>query len=635
MDFQKIYNQMNNPIADNEVIKQLINNYSEGKNMYSSLTRVYVKNKKNVNTYNKQAHDKLYAKLFKIWKSTVLSFPDNNLTDTGKKLKAHLKTIPDIKTYEEYMDLVKNSKLIDENGWHRIGEYSGWTHVSSKLLTYKQLNTINHRLYINTNSLHTELFASVFIDKCIQRNIPFYFKYDLPGSRDDTIVIYSDTKYLEQYISILKEIKQEYPNFETYKPPMLTGKIDGWIGYGSEPKLLPNGKRTSFNELRSKIIEKVLNDSTKNYIYNHQNDIIKYNGKSITFSEYLAIKVIEKVFEDYKSRYNKYPNKDMKNHFLTANGLVDEDITNHKLINLIKNEIFSNIKKAIKMFKEDSLYDLKIKIPSRNGKNVRISSEYFKDVFKECVKEIIRHNPNFIEDIKQSIIEESKKYGIDTNKYCFDIAERDALFSHQNKSFTNKPTVQNPKKVEHIQKQNSVDNTALFNKNREYVTNLYFNVLLNSIPEGFHTQRIFNNLTLIEYIEKYIVPRMNTQQQYIDNNGKSQDVLSTIKKIIDTNVFRTQKDLKVIEKNRQIIFETEKLLPEELKLTKIGNIKCLSFEAFLYNGEITLSQYLEECLPECIDKDGYITKYDGTKEYVSKYINQIVISELLKNKKRK
>ena len=40
-------------------------------------------------------------------------------------------------------------------------------------------------------------------------------------------------------------------------PPLLTGRIDGWIGYGSEPNKSIDGKKTSFNKKRATIIEKV------------------------------------------------------------------------------------------------------------------------------------------------------------------------------------------------------------------------------------------------------------------------------------------------------------------------------------------------------------------------------------------
>ena len=51
------------------------------------------------------------------------------------------------------------------------------------------------------------------------------------------MVIYADTKLLPYYLCILGEIEKEYPDIikRCGRPPILSGVIRNWIGYGSEP----------------------------------------------------------------------------------------------------------------------------------------------------------------------------------------------------------------------------------------------------------------------------------------------------------------------------------------------------------------------------------------------------------------
>lgn len=121
------------------------------------------------------------------------------------------------------------------------------------------LNDIDYvisRLYINCNKQDLMQLANLFVDKCNQRKIPSYFKYcSNESNRSDQMVIYSNLKELENYIQILQEIRNENPGIieRCGQPPLLTGKIDKWIGIGDEPI---GGK--SFTEERADVIEDVL-----------------------------------------------------------------------------------------------------------------------------------------------------------------------------------------------------------------------------------------------------------------------------------------------------------------------------------------------------------------------------------------
>ena len=76
---------------------------------------------------------------------------------------------------------------------------------------------------------------------------------------------------------ILKELKNEHKEIfdRVNMPPILTGKIDGWIGYGSEPTVLLDGENTSFNEIRSIAINNGIKIALNEWLYKNEN---RYRG---------------------------------------------------------------------------------------------------------------------------------------------------------------------------------------------------------------------------------------------------------------------------------------------------------------------------------------------------------------------
>lgn len=70
-------------------------------------------------------------------------------------------------------------------------------------------------------------------------------------------------------------------------PPILTGKINEFIWYGSEPKI----EKNSFNKKRSQSIEKAIDNENKKWIMKNQEfkdiEIGVRNGKTISFTSSL------------------------------------------------------------------------------------------------------------------------------------------------------------------------------------------------------------------------------------------------------------------------------------------------------------------------------------------------------------
>ncbi len=460
MKLMELYNQIENPINDSNVFKRLIEVYSLSGDLYSGLQYSFVKRTKG--KWNDADSDYFYSMMFNKWKNSIVLLTEEKFRELNKtgsygndfiKMRKFLKTIPDVKTEKEANDIFFG-KYNDEElrgalkkyRWTAFGEGNGnFVHVCSRYVTAKQdkYPHVEHRLYLNTDSSVTFKMINLFVKKCDEWQIPYYFKFDPYGDRADTIVIYSSTENLTKYIDILQEIKKIHPDLVsmTNEPPILTGKIDNWIGYGAEPSRDSNGKKHSYNEIRAKIVESAICSVTKKWIIDHKNDKVTYNtkypGRTFLYKEYLAMKVTEKVIDNLEKKFIHFVrNKDKlperygriknENDVINFLGYSLDDLKSPTFIETIYKHLCSQMDIVLSnMYKTD--YTEPIKFNVRNGKQIRVSYNDFERVIKEQSVKILKRHPNFEKDIRFAIGENAKKYGIDVDKFCFDVKTRDKI----------------------------------------------------------------------------------------------------------------------------------------------------------------------------------------------------------------
>lgn len=455
----ELYDQVQNPIEDSKVVEKLITLYSETKKnqaFYSQLTRTVQKNYTK-GQYRRAESDKFYSMMFNKWKNSIVSMKKSEFEvlyqqgSYGKdlvKLRNYLKTIPDVVTEQETLDALYGGKkdkelenAIGKYRWNSLGEGSGWTHVCSRYLTAKkdEYPNVEHRLYLDTESIDTYAMITHFVEKCDEHQLPYYFKFDKYGNRDDTIVIYSSSENLGKYLEVLREIKRDYPDLvsETKNPPILTGKVDGWIGYGSEPKL-PNGKKSSFNSIRSDVIENAIGKATKKWIMDHRNMQIKYQGKKVSFQEYITMKSIEEWLASLERIYNNYSDAEKskatkENRFYDESNVIKsigytlKDLKSpqfrqylYSILNGKMGESLSNICSTA-----NDMDTVTINVKENN--KIFFGGSDLNEMIRKLSANIMKKDPNFISAVQMQIKNDAKPYGIDTNKFCFDIQAREAL----------------------------------------------------------------------------------------------------------------------------------------------------------------------------------------------------------------
>ena len=99
-NYQEIYKKIENPLNDDEVVRKLIEGYSDElgtKKYYKKLTEVYHDQKKYIGI-NVKDKDKFVSELFNEWKNDItLNISDDEIKNYGKdfsNLREFLKNIP-------------------------------------------------------------------------------------------------------------------------------------------------------------------------------------------------------------------------------------------------------------------------------------------------------------------------------------------------------------------------------------------------------------------------------------------------------------------------------------------------------------------------------------------------------------
>ena len=427
-DYQEIYEKIENPLNDDEVIKKLIEGYSDElgtKQYYKKLTEVY-RDQKKYTGINVKDKDKFVSEIFNEWKNDITkNISDEDIKSYNNqdfaRLRECIKNIPDIKDFKENLKVFNSLKKLDKldkdskktkltdiyEDYAAFFPEGTWTYIRyNSINTSNPKNfTVDHRLYLNTENIDTYKVMELFRNKCKERELNYLFKFAEKGDRDDTIVIYSDDRKLSDYIEILEEIKKEEPEIvkRAQTPPMLTGKIDGWIGYGSEPPFDENGKHTnSFNSVRSGIIQNAISKETMKWIRENK----ELTKEDLELNEYLT----KQISDDIKDKYRIYKP-------------VHEAQFQEKLLKRLEKEIEKN-KSEILEGKFDKIKEFNI-----DDLDIEVDSKMIQRAFRRFSKKILKKDPSFLGKVRDAIKEEGLANGIDSEKFCFDIDKRDKLFN--------------------------------------------------------------------------------------------------------------------------------------------------------------------------------------------------------------
>lgn len=667
MELMELYNQIHNPIDDISVIEKLINAYANNSKgfggYYGQLTKT-VQKEHNKGQYYREDADRFYAMLFNKWKNSIVAMTRDEFVELYKqgsygqdfiKMRNYLKNIPDVSTMKEADEIFYGSKgdkeledALEKYSWKSFGGGSGWIHVCSRYLTAKkdQYPNVEHRLYLDTESLDTYKMTTYLVEKCDEHNLPYYFKFDQYADRDDTIVIYSSTENLTKYVEILQEIKREHPELvsRAKEPPVLTGKIDGWIGYGSEPAKTPDGQRHSFNEIRAKVLENSIGKVTKQWIMNHRNQQITYQGQKMLFQEYIAMKSTEKMIADLERRYLSYEENDKKvaqRNGIRYNPTTVNDRLGYTLQDVRSPQFKQNIYRVLRDKMISSLPQVcngsykdmdAINMNVRNGKQITFSGYDLEIIIQQLSVNISKNDPNFISSVQAEIKNNAKKYGIDSEKFCFDTKARETMrtMTAQREAQKQQQARQVETKIKQPQNDKavstkSIDMNSLNVQTLPEIINPALMKRKMKLPNGAE-------ISARQYIQEIVCPQLPKNGIVILDNG----AVLPVKQFIEEGVMfecqekyngdfprymaeRTRNNLGVIS----IENGDEKYEINPVEITEFINPALLEKKVKLPNGvEISARQYIQEVYAPHIPANGRVTLSNDVDISVKQYIEE-------------
>lgn len=667
MELMELYNQIHNPIDDISVIEKLINAYANNSKgfggYYGQLTKT-VQKEHNKGQYYREDADRFYAMLFNKWKNSIVAMTKDEFVELYKqgsygqdfiKMRNYLKNIPDVSTMKEADEIFYGSKgdkeledALEKYSWKSFGGGSGWIHVCSRYLTAKkdQYPNVEHRLYLDTESLDTYKMTTYLVEKCDEHNLPYYFKFDQYADRDDTIVIYSSTENLTKYVEILQEIKREHPELvsRAKEPPVLTGKIDGWIGYGSEPAKTPDGQRHSFNEIRAKVLESSIGKVTKQWIMNHRNQQITYQGQKMLFQEYIAMKSTEKLIADLERRYLSYEENDKKvaqrngtkYNPTTVNdrlGYTLQDVRSPRFKQNIYRVLRDKMISSLPQVCNGSYKDMDaINMNVRNGKQITFSGYDLETIIQQLSVNISKNDPNFISSVQAEIKNNAKQYGIDSEKFCFDTKARETMrtMTAQREAQKQQQARQVETKIKQPQNDKavstkSIDMNSLNVQTLPEIINPALMERKMKLPNGAE-------ISARQYIQEIVCPQLPKNGIVILDNG----AVLPVKQFIEEGVMfecqekyngdfprymaeRTRNNLGVIS----IENGDEKYEINPVEITEFINPALLEKKVKLPNGvEISARQYIQEVYAPHIPANGRVTLSNGVDISVKQYIEE-------------
>ena len=613
-NYKEIYEKIENPLNDDEVVRKLIEGYSDElrtKQYYNKLVQVNYKEKK-YKEINMEDKDRLVSQIFNEWKNDITkNISDEDIKSYNNqdfvRLRECIKNIPDIKDFKEnskvFNRLTKLDKLDKDSKKTKLTDIyedyapffhgSTWTYISHNSINpskYKKI-IVDHRLYLNTENIDTYKVMELFRNKCKERELDYHFKFSDRGDRDDTIVIYSDDKKLSKYLEILEEIKKEEPEIikRAQTPPMLTGKIDGWIGYGSEPSLDENGKNTkSFNSSRSGIIQNAISKETIKWLRENK----ELTKEDLGLNEYLT----KQISDDIKDKYNRMDKS------------VYEPEFQEKLLKRLEKEIEKNKSELL-----EGKFD-KIKEFNIDGLDIEVDSEMIQRAFRPFSKQILKKDPSFLEKVRNAIKEEGLANGIDSEKFCFDIDKRDQLF---NEDKTNE--ILKTIDPEFLNKKIKFAGLAKGHDEIEYER--YIRAVVKELPKDKNIiMKDGRQLTPKQFIENEI-PKL--EQKYNIN----------INKLLEENII-IEKEKTKTNKNKNNI-EQRYTTPDNSKneeynkdILKNINKDILNKKMQIGEGkEITYKEYLEKYVMPKIPKEEKIKLKNGMEIPTKQYIEEVLLQE--------
>ena len=508
MELMDIYNQIQNPLDDDEVFFKILKEFTE-RDSQSSIYGAFKYDEGAKEPFPQSERDKQFLDYnHPFYDNIVEDFKKNNPNKRNMKRE----------------DIIELCAKPQEDVFDKRA--SNFFHVRSRKVKgipkeQDDIKNVRHRFYINIEQKDVLNFANYFRKKCEERNLPYHFKFSNDYRFNDPIVIYSNTLNLGDYYEILNEIKKEHPEMNSnYKrPPLLTGVIDGWIGYAAEPQLeyldpeVKAGfqKTPSYNQYVIAAMYKAIKDENK--------DFLARNKEKIVNNPTIRNQIIDNMYK-YFLTYSYQSSEETKKEFI-------------KVINSKLNDFIDEYIKTGKI-------DYRIEI---NNKRAHFTVDDFEHAITPIIVDTAKRIPSIKDKYIKRIKENVKRYHVDPDKICFvnEVVENMKKFDEWKVKKENKDNGQNisekinglsPEKkkefanVDDAKKNEPVrqnPNRIIIEPNKKDPIDLEIEMLEKKV--ALQDQKIEELTKKIEGLAKYLEDRYKNIQEYKnkqENNKKTE-----------------------------------------------------------------------------------------------------------------
>lgn len=416
------YEMCKNPLCDDEVLKKIIKAYRKmaeyginSHSFYREIETIGAEDKKDIPP-SKKEKDIFWATSFNKWKRNILkgkNISNEKYDGRLKELVDTLGKIQDISTYDEFLEIIEKYEIIDDYKMIRpdISDFKHriWNFVLSSNIngTREQDIKPKYRLYINSEASDTYQILAGFIGKCSQEKIPYYLKF-IEEPRDykeraDSIVIWADEKTLLKYYNILNQLQREIPNIVSRcsEPPILTMKINNWIGFGEEPK----ENDESYTTARIKLLMESINNALRAWIIENSERKININKLNFSIKQYIAARSVKDAFDIMKREIKRNPKQSINY------GVKAENLDKNLYVEIL-GDIIDDVIPSIENNEDYIKYN-------KNGKKMIFDFNNSINNILDFVMHSDVDRNQFFGKVRESIKLNSRRYGIDERKFIF------------------------------------------------------------------------------------------------------------------------------------------------------------------------------------------------------------------------
>jgi len=425
---EELFQNIKNPLTSRRNIQRIVRCFSLSNKQ--NFSRVL-----NLEDFDEKRHDDILYKnmvhysifLFHTWRKSIEKLEEEEfldlkrrdiLQDDFKELQDYLRTIP---KWEKLKDIENDLHPSDSKLRTIIHKYlfnfddkRSWNSISSTRLEQDYPESpisFEHFLALHVSYFDVPKLCHLFMKKCQEKSLPYSYKFSTRDNVVNNFVIYADENHLLDYVNILEELKEKFPNlFSRMGRPLPTnGIIDGYIGYGKNKK----DDIDDFNEIRAKHLNSACEEFYFDFLSHYYLSEMHGTKQSISLIEYLSDVISITYINTLKSMY-----KDEEQLYKEL-GIVFEDLDALDFFM----EISEKVKKQlVKQLKENNRFEFKdIKFYFYLGmikkrKHV-ISKESITRIIRNSATEVFKNFPQLDTKLSHYIKDTAPIYGISKEYY--------------------------------------------------------------------------------------------------------------------------------------------------------------------------------------------------------------------------